>query len=166
MGRQLSGQSGTTTLFMKVDVHNSNRKTVSFNTQDLICEQLDNLTPMVYNMSIQKEGYNSHLSPRHIKEKKRPELSKFSDRDRNRSFSRDRVNYRWHFGQNLRPSYKRQSQDRQDNRRGNYWCQNCGTWNENRDRIRDRVNIDWTLVMTEKEVEIEIGVQQEKDENN
>ena len=35
--RQLSGQSGTTTPFMKVgDVHNSNRKTVSFNTQDLI----------------------------------------------------------------------------------------------------------------------------------
>ena len=33
--RQLSGQSGTTTAFMKVgDVHNFNRKTVSFNTQD------------------------------------------------------------------------------------------------------------------------------------
>ena len=53
--RQLSGQSGTTTPFMKVgDVHHSNRKTVSFNTQDLIREQLDNLTSMVYNMSIQK----------------------------------------------------------------------------------------------------------------
>ena len=35
--RQLSGQSGTTTPFMKVgDVHNSNKKTVTFNTQDLI----------------------------------------------------------------------------------------------------------------------------------
>ena len=35
--RQLSGQSGTTTPFMKVgDVHHSNRKTVSFSTQDLI----------------------------------------------------------------------------------------------------------------------------------
>ena len=34
---QLSGQSGTTTPFMKVgDVHNSIRKTVSFNTQDPI----------------------------------------------------------------------------------------------------------------------------------
>ena len=51
--RQLSGQSGTTIPFMKVrDVHNSNKKTVSFNTQDLIPEQLDNLTSMVYNMSI------------------------------------------------------------------------------------------------------------------
>ena len=54
--RQLSGQSGTITPFMKVgDIHNSNRKTESFNAQDLIGEQLDNLTSMVYNMSIQKE---------------------------------------------------------------------------------------------------------------
>ena len=35
--RQLSGQSGTTIPFMKVgDVHNSNRKTWSFNTEDPI----------------------------------------------------------------------------------------------------------------------------------
>ena len=35
--RQLSGQSGTTTPFMKKgDVHNSNRKTLSVYTQDLI----------------------------------------------------------------------------------------------------------------------------------
>ena len=35
--RQLSGQSGTPTPFMRVgDVHNSNKKTVSFNTQDPI----------------------------------------------------------------------------------------------------------------------------------
>ena len=46
--RQLSGQLGTTTPFMKVeDVHNSNRKTVSFNNQDPIPEQLDNLTSIV-----------------------------------------------------------------------------------------------------------------------
>ena len=32
---QLSGQSGTTTPFMKVgDIHHSNKKTVSFNTQE------------------------------------------------------------------------------------------------------------------------------------
>ena len=57
--RQLSGQSGTTTPFMKVgDVYHSNRKTVSSSTQDPIREQLDNLTPMVYHMSIEKEGNN------------------------------------------------------------------------------------------------------------
>ena len=44
---------------MKVgDVHHSNNKAVSFNTQDLIREQLDSLTSMVYNMSIQKEENN------------------------------------------------------------------------------------------------------------
>ena len=69
--RQLSGQSGTTTPFMKVgDVHNSNKKTMSFNTQDPIQEQLDNLTSMVYNMSIQKEGYNRPFKPQ-IHQKRR-----------------------------------------------------------------------------------------------
>ena len=43
--RQLSCQSGATTPFMKVgDVHHSNRETVSFTTQGLIREQLDNPT--------------------------------------------------------------------------------------------------------------------------
>ena len=52
--KQLSGQSGTTTPFMKVgDVSHSGKK-VSFNT-DPIKEQLENLTSMVYNISIQKE---------------------------------------------------------------------------------------------------------------
>ena len=57
--RQLSGQSGTTTPFMKVgDVHHSDNKTASFYAQDLIREQLDSLTSMVCNMSIQKEENN------------------------------------------------------------------------------------------------------------
>ena len=62
--RQLSGQSGTTTTFMKVgDVHHPNKMRVSFNKQDLIREQLDNLISMVYNMSIQKEGNNRPFKP-------------------------------------------------------------------------------------------------------
>ena len=61
--RQLSGQSGTTTPFMKVgDVHHSN-KTVLFNTHDLIREQLEGLTSMVYNMSIHKEDNNRPFKP-------------------------------------------------------------------------------------------------------
>ena len=57
--RQLSGQSDATATLMKVgDINHSNRKTVSFSTQDPIREQLDSLTSMVYNMSIQKEGNN------------------------------------------------------------------------------------------------------------
>ena len=69
--RQLSGQSGTTTPFMKIrDVHNSNRKTVLFNTQDLLLEQLGNVTSMVYNMSIQKQRYNKPFKPQ-IHQKRR-----------------------------------------------------------------------------------------------
>ena len=61
---QLSGQSSVPTPFMNVgDVHHSIRKTVSFSTQDLIREQLDNLTSMLYNMSMQKEGYNRSFKP-------------------------------------------------------------------------------------------------------
>ena len=70
--RQLSCQSGTTTPFMKVgDVHHSNRKTVSFNTEDLIWEQLDNLTSMVHNMSIQKAGNNRPFKPQIHQKRKR-----------------------------------------------------------------------------------------------
>ena len=41
---------------------------------------------------------------------------------------------------NFRPIYWRQSQDRQDNRRGNYRCQSYGTRDDSRDRARDKVN--------------------------
>ena len=56
---------------MKVgDVNNSNRNTVSFNTQDPIQQQLDNVTTIVYNMSIQKEEYNRSIKPQ-IHQKRR-----------------------------------------------------------------------------------------------
>ena len=121
--RQLSGQSSATTPFMKVgDVQHSS-KTVSFNTHDLITEQLESLTSMVYNMSVHREDNNRPFKP-HIHPKKRREQNrqKFGNRNRNRSFSRDRQK------QNFRPSYRRQSQDRQtqhghDSRRGSYRCQ-------------------------------------------
>ena len=62
--RQLLGQSGATTPFIKVGgVHHSNRKAVSFSTQDPIREQSDNLTSMVCNMSMQKEGNNRSFKP-------------------------------------------------------------------------------------------------------
>ena len=50
---------GTTTPFIIVrDLHHSNTKAVLFNTQDLISEQLDSVTSMVYNMSIEREDNN------------------------------------------------------------------------------------------------------------
>ena len=68
--RQLSGQSDATAPFMKVgDVHHSN-KTVPFNMHNSIRKQLESLTSMVYNMSIQKEENNKLFKPQ-IHHKKR-----------------------------------------------------------------------------------------------
>ena len=61
--KQLSGQSATATPFMNVgDVLHSGKK-VSFTVQDPIREQLENLTTMVYNMSMQKEENNRPFKP-------------------------------------------------------------------------------------------------------
>ena len=90
---------------MKVgDVHHSNRKTVSFNTQDLIREKLDSLNLMVYNISIQKKGNNRSFKPQ-IHQKRKRGQNQQNVRDKYRSFSRNRVNNR----QNFRPNYRRQS---------------------------------------------------------
>ena len=63
LDKQLSGQAGTTTPFMKVgDVPHSGKK-VSFNVQDPIKEQLEKLTSMVYNMSMQKEKNKKPFKP-------------------------------------------------------------------------------------------------------
>ena len=52
LDKQLSGQAGTATPFLKVgDVPHSGKK-VSFNVQDPIKDQLETLTSMVYNMSM------------------------------------------------------------------------------------------------------------------
>ena len=71
LDKQLSGQAGTTTPFMKVgDVSHSGKK-VSFNVQDPFREQLENLTAMVYNMSMQKEGNNKPFKPQIYQKKDR-----------------------------------------------------------------------------------------------
>ena len=90
--RQLSGQSGATAPFMKVgEVHHSNNKTVSFNANDVIRDQLGSLTSMVYSMSIQKKENNRPFKPQiHQKKRRGQSQQTFGDRDWNRSFSRDR----------------------------------------------------------------------------
>ena len=95
---------------------------------------------MVYNMYIQKEGNNVPFKPQiHQKRRRGQNWQKFGDKDRNRSFSRDRKRL------NFRPNYRRQSQDRHtqnghDNSRGSYRCQNYGIRSDSRDIGRDRVN--------------------------
>ena len=118
--KQLSGQSGASTPFMKAgDVSHSSKK-VSFNANNPIIEELESLTSMVYNMSIQKEENNRPFKPQIYKKRGRGQnRQNFSNGDRNRSFSRDIQR------QNFRPNYKGQSQSRciqcgHDSRRGNY----------------------------------------------
>ena len=122
--KQLSGQLGTATPFMKVgDVSRSSKK-MSFNAHDPIKEQLENLTSMVYNMSIQKEENNRPFKPKMYSKRGRGQnRQNFGNRDRNRLFSRHRQ------GQNFRPNYRGQLQNRciqhgNDGRRGSYRCQN------------------------------------------
>ena len=135
--RQLSVYSGTTAPFMKLgNVHHSN-KTVSFNTHNLIREQLESLTSMVYNMFIQKGENNRPFQPQiHQKKRRGQNRQNFADRGRNRSFSRNRQreNFRCNYG-------RRQPQDRGiqhgcDNRRGSYRYQNYDNRSDSRDRGR------------------------------
>ena len=59
----MSGQAGTTTPFMKVGGISHPGKKVSFNVQEPVREQLENLTSMVYNISIQKEENSKPFKP-------------------------------------------------------------------------------------------------------
>ena len=83
INKQLSGQSGTATPFMKVgDVPYSTKK-VSFNAHNLIREQLESFTSMVYNMSIQKEDNNRPFKPQIYQKRGRGQnRQNFSDRYR------------------------------------------------------------------------------------
>ena len=63
LDKQLSGQATTSTPFMKVGDASYPGKKVSFNVQDSIGEQLENLTSMVYNMSMQKEEGKKPFKP-------------------------------------------------------------------------------------------------------
>ena len=86
-------------------------------------------------MSIQKEENSRPFKPQIYPKRGRGQSRQnFGNRDRNRSFSRDRQR------QNFRSNYRGQLQSRhlqcgQDNRRGNYRCQN---YNNNRSDSRDR----------------------------
>ena len=121
---------------MKVgDVSYSSKK-VSYNAHDPIREQLESLTFMVYNMSIQKEENNRPFKPQIYPKRGRGQnRQNFGTRDRNRSFSTDRQR------QNFRPNCRVQLQSRHiqcgnDSMRGSHRCQNFNNRNDSRDRGR------------------------------
>ena len=105
--KQLSGQSGTATPFMKVgDVPHSSKK-VSFNAHNPIREQLESLTSMSIQHVHTKEENNRPFKPQIYPKRGRGQnRQNFGNRERNRSFSRDRQR------QNFRANYRGQLQNR------------------------------------------------------
>ena len=91
LDEQLSGQAGASTPFTKVgDISHPDKK-VSFNAQDPIREQLESLTSMVYNMSIQMEENSKPFKPQiYQKRGQGQNRQNFSDKDRSRTFNNDR----------------------------------------------------------------------------
>ena len=88
---KLSGQAGTTTPFMKVGDISHPGKKVSFNVQNPIREQLESLTSMVYNMSMQKEENTKPFKSKMYQKRGRGQnRQNFGDRDRSRTFNSDR----------------------------------------------------------------------------
>ena len=90
LDKQLLGQAGAITPFMKVgDISHSGKK-VSFNVHDPIREQLESLTSSVYNMSIQKEENSKPFKPQIYQKRGRgQDRQNFGNRDRSRMFHSD-----------------------------------------------------------------------------
>ena len=137
---------------MKVgDIHHSN-KTVSGNVHDPIREQLDSLTSMIYTMSIQKEENNRPFKPQiHQRKRRRQNKQNFGNRDRNRSYSRDKDktfrdslkadNVDVIVAEEVRQNYRRNfSNDRYDNRERSRTRERSLTPRRNDSRIRDSPN--------------------------
>ena len=97
LDKQPSGQAVTSNPFMKIGDVSCSGKKVSFNAWDLIGKQLENLTSMVYNMSIQKEEGKKSFKPQVYARRGRGQRRlSFDNRDRGRSLNDDkqRQNFR------------------------------------------------------------------------
>ena len=121
LDKHLSGQMVNSTPFMKMGDTSHSGKKVSINAQHSIGEKIDNLTSMMYKMSIQQEEGKKPFKPQVYPKRGRGQ--------RRQNFSRNRNNDRQR--QNFRQN---QNRCRDSNRRGNY-RQNFGR-NNSRDRGR------------------------------
>ena len=91
LDKQLSGKAAASNPFMNIGDVSCPGKKVSFNAQDLIGKQLENLTSMVYNMSVQKEEGKKPFKPQVYPRRGRGQGRRsFDNRDRSRSFNVDR----------------------------------------------------------------------------
>ena len=118
----MSGQTANSAPFMKMGDTIHPDKKVSINPQDSIGEKLENLTSMMYKMSIQQQEGKKPFKPRVYPKRGRGQRRQnFGNRDRSRNNDMQR--------QNLRQT---QNRCRNGNRRGSY-RQNIG-----RSKSRDR----------------------------
>ena len=124
LDNQLSGQAVNSTPFMKMGDTAHPGKKVSINPQDSIGEKLENLTSVMYKMSIQQEEGKKPLKPQVYPKRGRGQRrQKFGKWDRSRNNDRQRQNFR-----------QTQNRHGNGNRRGSY-RQNIGRSNS-RDRGR------------------------------
>ena len=122
LDKHLSGQTANSTPFMKMEEAMLPGKEVSINAQGSIGEKIENLTSMMYKMSIQQEKGKKPFRPQFYPQRGRGQRRQnFDNRDRSRSSNRQRQNFR-----------QTQNRYRNNNRRGNY------RHNYSRNNSRDR----------------------------
>ena len=127
LDKQLSRQTANSNLFMKMGDTVPPGKKMSIKPQDSIEERLENLTSMMYKMSIQQEEGKKPFKPQVYPKRGRGQRRQnFGNKDRSRNNDRQRQNFR-----------QTQNGCRNGNRRGNY-RQNFGRSNS-RDRGRQNV---------------------------
>ena len=95
LDKQLSGQTANSTPFMKMEDTVPPGKKMSIKAQDSMEERLDNLTSMMYKMSIQQEKGKKPFKPQVYPKRARGQRRQhFGNRDRSRNNDRQRQNFR------------------------------------------------------------------------
>ena len=95
LDKHLSGQTTNSTPFMKMEGTVHQCKKISIKPQDSIKERLENLTSMMYKISMQQEEGKKPFKPWVYPKRKRGQRRQnFGNRDRSRNNDRQRQNFR------------------------------------------------------------------------
>ena len=74
LDKQLTGQASNTSPFMKLRDTTHSGKKVSINPQDLVEKQLEIVTSIMYNMSIQQDKAKKPFKPQVLRKRTKTEL--------------------------------------------------------------------------------------------
>ena len=91
LDKQLMGQASNTSPFMKLRDTTHSGKKVSIKLQDLVEKQLENVTSMMYNMSIQQDKAKKPFKPQVYQRRGRGQRQNYN-RDRSRNNDRQGQN--------------------------------------------------------------------------